>query len=74
MILMDVFISGYESRSDAPEFAKFITDMVAALDPEELEGWNYWADSPALLSRELSSLAEAWELLTKQPPPAPQQK
>lgn len=64
MIPMDVLRSKYQSRPDAAKFVKLLMDMVAALNPQALEGWDSRSTSPEELSRELSSMIRAWQRLT----------
>ncbi|KAH6853543.1 hypothetical protein B0I37DRAFT_440675 [Chaetomium sp. MPI-CAGE-AT-0009] len=73
MILMNALRSNYRSRPDAPLFARLVTDMAAALDPQALEGWDSRFSSQDQLSRELRSFMHSWEQLLNQPPAAPQE-
>lgn len=70
MILMELLRSDYRSRPDAPMFAKLTMDMVAALDPKALEGWDSQTSSIERLDGELRALIESRQKLLTQPPAA----
>ncbi|KAH6650975.1 hypothetical protein F5144DRAFT_598389 [Chaetomium tenue] len=67
MVFMEMLRSNYRSRPDAPMFAKLTMEMVAALDPKALDGWDSQTDSLERLGRDLGASVQKWRKSVKQP-------